>query len=85
MKELEKIKDRYESDDISSDEALKLIFDVYLVSDTSLAKYDLKVAYIDYGSYQLRLLNDQYLYEGEKSECLEYAKEIIDRIDRRNS
>lgn len=80
MKILEKVKNEYLNSDITAEQALKEIFNVYLLPDNELKLYGLEVRHVDYGIYQLRQ-NGDYLIEGDKTYCLEQAKEIMDKMN----
>lgn len=80
MNTLKELRERYRSTNMKAEEALKEIFDTYLIEDSLLELHGLKIKYVDYGLHRLKQ-NGDYLMEGEKTECLERAYEIINRID----
>ncbi len=80
MKKLKELQQRYLNTDLKAEEAIKEIFDIYLNTDDVLSLYGLTIKYHDYGLYQLRE-NGEYLMEGEETECLERASEIITKIN----
>ena len=74
---IEEIQKRYDNKLITAKEALKLIFDTYLISMETLIKHKLEIVHHGYGLWQLKQ-KGECLMEGERHECLERAKEIID-------
>lgn len=78
MKKLKDIQDRYLNSDLKATEALKEIFDTYLISDYELKLHGLKIVYVDYGVNKL-YQNDDYITEGERTDMLERAREIINK------
>ena len=81
MEHLKELRDKYLNTDATAVEILKQIFDTYLIEDYLLESHKLDIEYIDYGLHRLRQ-NGQCLYEGEKSECLEEAYEIINKTNK---
>lgn len=80
--ELNKIAQDLEQGTITEKEARKLLLDFLLfVSESTLNKYGLTIDYADYGIYQLSR-NGEYLMEGEKLECIDRAREIIEKYSR---
>lgn len=80
-KELSKIAKDLEQDTITENEARALLLDLLIVSESTLNKYGLTIDYAEYGIYKLRQ-NGEYLMEGEKHECYDRAREIVDRYSR---
>ena len=79
--ELSKIAQDLEQGTITKNEARTLLLGLLIVSESTLNKYGLTIDYADYGIYKLRQ-NGEYLMEGEKLECHDRAREIVDRYSR---
>lgn len=74
MKKLKNIKKQYEKLELSAEKALELVFDLYLVSESTLADYGFTLTPIDYGMWQLRKPSKEendYTFEGGYNECCE--------------
>jgi len=76
MEKLKEIYKDYLSKVISPEQALLNIRKIYLLTDEELKLEGFSIEYVDYGLHRLKQ-KGEYLIEGEKSECLERASEII--------
>jgi len=79
--ELSKIAQDLKQDIITDKEARNLLLGLLIVSESTLNKYRLTIDYADYGIYKLRQ-NGEYLMEGEKLECHDRAREIVEKYSR---
>ena len=77
-KELSKISQDLEQGAITEREARTLLLGLLIVSESTLSKYKLTIEYFDCGTYQLRQ-NGDYIMEGEKLDCHDRAREIIEK------
>ena len=64
---------------ITDKEIRSTLFNLLIIDDNLLDKYNLTIEYIDYGIYKLKQ-NGDYLMEGELIECHNKAFEIINKI-----
>jgi len=74
MENLRKIKNQFTNKELTTEQSLKKIFEVYLITNTELNKKGLTIKYFDYGIWQLKQ-EGEFLMEGEKSDCQEMAFE----------
>lgn len=68
-------------DEITYNEARKLLLDLFIVSESTLATQGLTIEYEDYGIWKLRQ-HGEYLMEDERINCNERAIEILDKHSR---
>ena len=72
------ISDRLKNNQITDNEARKLLLELFFISDEALASHGLTIKYVDYGLWKLRQ-NGEYLMEAERLHCNERAIEIIQK------
>lgn len=75
---LEEIKKRHESGELDSDQALSIIFQIYLPKDENLKAHGLELVPVDYGLHQLRQ-GGEFICEGTENNCLETAHKIMSK------
>ena len=76
-----KIAKDIEQGTITENEARTLLLGLLIVSESTLTEHKLTIEYFDYGIYQLRQ-NGEYLMEGERLECHNRAREIVEKYSR---
>jgi hypothetical protein len=84
MKELKSIKKQYDKLELTAEKALELVFDLYLVSESTLADLGFTLECVDYGMWRLIKPNTNptignrkdYVFEGSYDECCERFNKI---------
>ena len=76
MNRIIELQQKYLYTEATAEEVLKEVFEIYAPSERFLNNFDLEIKYKGYGLHNL-YQRGEYIDEGEYSECLERAYEII--------